>query len=70
MSKRTVPIDTFLKYKHTKNGIYIIVKKEDAEKTGLQTEICSINEGGTENLRVYIRNIRYRFNKRIYIKNI
>lgn len=48
---------TFLKYKLTKNGIYIIVKKEDAEKTGLQTEICSINEGGTENLRVYISEI-------------
>lgn len=44
---------SFLKFKHTKKGKYIIVKNNEIGETNLPRESCSVAEGGTEYIRIY-----------------
>ena len=43
----------FLKYRFTKNGKYLIVRKKDGKNCNLQLEPCNTAEGGEEYIRVY-----------------
>lgn len=47
---------SFLKFKFSKNGKYIIIKREASKEITLETEPCSVSEGGTTYIRVYFNN--------------
>ncbi len=47
---------SFLKFKFSKKGKYIIVKKDVSMDITLETEPCSVSEGGSTNIRVYFNN--------------
>lgn len=44
---------SFLKFKFSKNGKYIIIKREELKDITLETEPCSSSEGGTTYIRAY-----------------
>ena len=47
---------SFLKFKFSKKGKYIIIKRDASMETTLETEPCSVSEGGTTYIRVYFNN--------------
>lgn len=47
----------FIKYKFTKNGKYIIISNKYAKNIKMQTEPCSLSEGGTEFVRAYFNSL-------------
>lgn len=47
---------SFLKFKFSKKGKYIIIKRDVSKDTTLETESCSVGEGGTTYIRVYFNN--------------
>jgi len=45
---------TFNQFKFARKGCYIVVPQKYAKKTNLETEECSLHEGGSANLRLYL----------------
>ena len=47
----------FIKYKITKNGLYIIISKNFSKNLKLQIKECTASEGGNEFVRVYLNSL-------------